>query len=452
MGLNPWEVPRYHVNVGLGQRVGGASLASAVMSARLRANTAALAAGSAFSGLLAYLFFALATRTVGPVEAAPLSVLWTYWSFAAAALTFPLQHWITRTVTAHGEGAVRRALSRVAATVLGISGVVGVLTWLIRDALFERDDAWFPVLVAAVTIGAGFVGVLRGGLAARHRFPALAWAIVAENAVRCVAAATLVVAGVRAAVGYGVCLVAGPLISVLWPTAFRYARTRQADEMPFPLAFLSGSAGGSVTSQVILTGGPVVLALTGGSAYQVTVLFAALALFRAPYTMALGMVSPLTGRLTLLVLQGNRAALRRIRVMIVLATAVAIAVAAIAGATAGPWLLRLIFGDDVELASSLAALVAVGSALALSNLVLTVAVMAQSLGGAVLRCWLAGAISGAVLLATVDTAALTLTCWAFVVAESVAWVCLLVTDERGSAKAPGRAAGSADGSGTVLFR
>ena len=412
----------------------------------------ALAAGSAVSGLLAYVFFALATRTLGPVEAAPLSVLWTYWSFAAAALTFPLQHWIARVVTAHGEGAVRFALPHVIATVLVLSATIGLLCWLIREPLFEREDAWFPVLVAAVTVGAGFIGVLRGGLAAGHRFPALAWAIVAENAVRCAAAAALVLAGVRAAVGYGLCLVAGPLISVLWPTAFRFARTRQDDEAPSLLAFLSGSAGGSVTSQVVLTGGPVVLALTGGSASEVTVLFAALALFRAPYTMALGMVSPLTGRLTVLVLQGDGAALRRIRVLIVAATAAAVAVAGVVGATAGPRLLRLIFGDDVELASSLAALVAVGSALALSNLVLTVAVMAQSRGGAVLRCWLAGAISGGVLLATVDAAALTLTCWAFVVAESVAWVCLLVTDERGSAKAPGRAAGSADGSGTIRFR
>jgi len=137
----------------------------------------------------------------------------------------------------------------------------------------------------------------------------LAWAIVAENALRCVAASALVLAGVRAAVGYGLCLVAGPLISMLWPSAFRFARSRQADKAPSFLAFLSGSAGGWVNSQVVLTGGPVVLALTGGSASEVTVLFAALALFRTPYTMALGMVSPLTGRLTVLVLQGDGATL-----------------------------------------------------------------------------------------------------------------------------------------------
>ena len=61
----------------------------------------ALAAGSLTSGVLAYVFFAISTRALGAEAAAPVSVLWTYWSFAAAALTFPLQHWITRSVAAH---------------------------------------------------------------------------------------------------------------------------------------------------------------------------------------------------------------------------------------------------------------------------------------------------------------------------------------------------------------
>ena len=50
--------------------------------------------------------------------------------------------------------------------------------------------------------------------------------------------------------------------------------------------------------QAVLTGGPVVLALAGGSARDITALFAGLALFRAPYIVALGLVSQLTGRFT----------------------------------------------------------------------------------------------------------------------------------------------------------
>ena len=84
------------------------------MTTRVR-HTSALAAGSAVSGLLAYVFFAVVTRALGSTAAAPVSVLWAYWSFAGAALTFPLQHWIARSVSAHGgERSVREPLPGIA--------------------------------------------------------------------------------------------------------------------------------------------------------------------------------------------------------------------------------------------------------------------------------------------------------------------------------------------------
>ena len=57
----------------------------------------------------------------------------------------------------------------------------------------------------------------------------------------------------------------------------------------------------------------MLLAVAGGAPAEVTALFAGLALFRAPYTLAVGLVAALTGRLTTLVVQGRRAALRRFR-------------------------------------------------------------------------------------------------------------------------------------------
>ena len=74
-----------------------------------RRDSAALAVGSAVNGALAYVVFSLASHALG-AEAAAVSVLWTFWAFTAAAVTFPAQHWITRPVIAHGEGAVRRVL------------------------------------------------------------------------------------------------------------------------------------------------------------------------------------------------------------------------------------------------------------------------------------------------------------------------------------------------------
>ena len=75
----------------------------AVTQGRVARDSGVLAVGSLLNGLLAYVFFATVTRALGAEAAAPVSVLWAYWSFAAAALAFPLQHWAARSVTATGS-------------------------------------------------------------------------------------------------------------------------------------------------------------------------------------------------------------------------------------------------------------------------------------------------------------------------------------------------------------
>ncbi|MDQ3325615.1 MAG: hypothetical protein M3529_07830 [Actinomycetota bacterium] len=412
------------------------------MSGRAR-DTTALGAGSLVTGLLAYVFFALSTRSLGASAAAPVSVLWTYWSFAAAALTFPLQHWIARSVATHqGEGAVQRALPGVALVVALIAGLAGLVSYLAREPLFHRGDVWFPLLVGAVTLGSGLMGVVRGGLSARRHFVSVAWALVAENAARCAGALLLVLVQVRAAVGYGICLAAGSLMALLWPSATRFAAGGEPS-VESPLRFLGGAAGGQLTAQVVLTGGPIVLALGGGSAAQVTALFAALALFRAPYILAIGVVSQLTGKLTALVVQGRQAALRRVRLTLIGCSGVGVVAAAGVGGLAGPWLVRLVFGADVAIGPFPAMLVAVGSALALANLVWAVMILAQDRSGAVARAWAVASVCGVAMLLLPSTEPLTRTCWAFAVAEAAAFSALLVSQVRGQQaqrrpKAPGR--------------
>lgn len=403
--------------------------------------TVALTAGSAVNGLLAYVFYALATRHLGADAAAPVSVLWTYWSFAGAALTFPLQHWITRSVAAHhGDGAVRSALPAVVGIVVAASGVAGVLAWLARDALFSRADLWFPGLVAWVTLGSAFVGVVRGGLAAQLRFGSVGLALAAENAVRCAAAAVLVVAAVRSPVGFGLCLALGSLVGLLWPSSFRFSRDpggAAGSGTSSPFGFLSGAAGGQLLGQALLTGGPVVLALGGGTPAEVTALFAALALFRAPYTLALGLVSQLTGKLTRLVVEGNRSAMRRLRIGVGAGTVAAALLAAGVGALAGPMLVRLVFGDQVRIGAPASSLVAAGSALALGNLVLTVATMARNRSHASAAAWVVGAVGAAVVYAVQGPAPLARVCWAFVAAEALAFAALLTVDVRSSRSGDG---------------
>ncbi len=405
-----------------------------------------LAAGSTASGFLAYVFFALSTRTLGADAAAPVSVLWTYWSFSAAALTFPLQHWIAQSVAAHGgEGSVRAAIRRVTAWVLFAAVAVGLLSWLTRDQLFHRDDVWFPLLVVVVTIGSGFVGVVRGSLSARLNFTSVALALVLENALRCVAAVVLILIGVHSSLAFGVCLAFGALAGFLWPSALRFSRQQARVTTESALRFISGAAGGQLIGQAVLTGGPVALALSGGSPAQVTVLFAGLALFRAPYTIAIGLVSALTGRLTRLIVQGQTRALRLFRLGTWGVTTMALVGAAAIGEGLGPWLLRLIFGDDVRLDRFPSLLIALGSTFALANLVVTVSAMAYSRSGVIARSWVVGVIAGAaVFVLAGNEDKLIQTCWAFLAAEAVAFLVLAAEDYRsGMALARSRPASGA---------
>ncbi len=304
------------------------------MARRGARDSGVLAVGAAINGLLAYVFFATVTRALGAEAAAPVSVLWAYWSFAAAALAFPLQHWAARSVTATGgEHAVRRSLPAVTAAVLTLGPLVGFLAWLAREPLFHRDDLWFPFLVALATVGSALTGLVRGMLQARERFGAVALALVLENLVRVVVSIGLAAGGNHQPAAYGLALVAGYVTALVWPWTLRM--TLRGDDHESPVVLLGGASGGQLLAQVVLTGGPVLLTLAGGGAAAVTVLFAGLALFRAPYTLAIGMVAQLTARFTTLVVERRRDALHLIRTRLVAATVVLSLAAVPVGAWVG---------------------------------------------------------------------------------------------------------------------
>ena len=395
-----------------------------------------LALGSVVTGVLAYVFFALVTRALGAEAAAPVAVLWTYWSFAAAALTFPLQHWTVRAVVAAGgEGPVRRAVPPIAALTMVVALLAGGATWAIRNDLFHRDSGSFPLLVVAVTLGAAFLGIVRGILTVRNRLAAVGLLLVAENAVRCVIAVVLIAGDVTESRYYGFALVAGQLVGFGWPSALVLGKTGTTD--PGWLRFVAGASGGQVISQAVLTGGPVALALLGGAPAQVTGLFVALALFRAPYTIALGVVSPATGFLTRLVVAEDHAAIRRVLAGFVAITAFGVGLAAAIGWFAGPALLRLVFGASIDVSAEVCLLTAVGSALSLGTLLLSLVAMANDRSHTTLRSWLVAAFAAAVTIAIGPGTPLTTVTFAFLVAQLVAFATLLTEQLVARPRPPG---------------
>jgi len=351
-----------------------------------------LAGGSVLTGIFAYLYIALGTREYGTEAFSGVAQLWTIWFFAASVLTFPLQHWVVQRLRAdlHG-GAVRSVLPRLVGVTLGLGVAVSLVTAVLREDLFGHPELAYPVAAGAVTVGSGAMGLLRGGLAGRGRFVATGAAIAGENLVRLVLGA--VVIAVAADVDwYGLAIASGILVLILWPSAVRFEGP--AVDSVSPLTFLGNIAGGTVIGHTILTAGPVVLSLVGGTREEVTSLFAALALFRAPYIVANGLSIRVTAALTDLSAGGDISALDRIRRRTGL-VGVAVITAGGAGAAAlGPPILRLIFGDEVDLSGLQCAGLAAGSLAALATLALTLVQMTDGHGRLVLRTWLIGLAVG----------------------------------------------------------
>lgn len=364
-------------------------------SRRAAGESGALLAGSVVNGLAAYGFIALGTRSLGSEGFAPVAIVWVFWAFSAALLTFPIQHWVIRQMALDGHsGGVRAARGRVALLAGAVAAAEGLVAFFLGGRLFG-DGSWvWPVCVAGVAAGAGFMGLLRGVLAGSGRYSAAAVAIGGENVVRLAVGALLLVVG-RDPRLLAAALLAGPAVGFLWPRAWQL--DRQAG--PRPSTGLVGAAGLSVLlSQVVLNGGPPLLAALGGEEAEVTALFAALALFRAPYLVALGLTVRATGPLTRRVSEGGRGSLRR-PALGAAGLTVALAAATFAAARPlGPPLIRALFGPGTAPSGPVAGAAAAGCVLALGSLALTVMLIAAAAHRGLVGSWLAAATAGAVAL------------------------------------------------------
>lgn len=405
---------------------------------RVSTDALSLAVGTVVTGGLAYAFVAIVTRTVGAEASAPIAVLWTYWSASAAVLVFPLQHWIVRRVAAEGnEDGVRASVPRVVATVVLLATCVIAASWLLREPLFGRGGLLFPAATGVITIGSGFVGIVRGWLASRDRFVAVAGAIAGENGVRVIAALTVALIHPASEL-YALALASGPLIGLVWPGAIKSLFVTAPAHENRRLGFLGGIAGSSLFAQLVLTSGPVVLALIGGSPGQVTALFAALALYRAPYLIALGMVTQLTGYLTGLVINERNRLLRLLRWLIASGSLVAAGLGWMVAYAIGSHLVTFVFGQTVSLPRPVHGWLTAGTALALGNLVITLLLVARKVATKAIVAWALGTASGFVVLA-VFPEPLTAVIAAFLTAEVFSLLGLVLCDVTASRRGSGLA-------------
>lgn len=377
----------------------------------------ALVAGSVGAGLAAYGFVVLGTRAFGSIAFSSVAQVWTIWFVGAAALTFPLQHWIIDTRTKDGDLVrVRRALPRIGAMVLVVALGMGAICTVFDERLFTSTSPLYPLAVTGVIFGSGLVGVFRGLLGGEGRFAALGAAMAGENLVRLALGSIVVAAGGTVEL-YGLTVASGMLVALAWPGVWPRGRSTPGPRPPL-VEVLSGLGGGNLLAQFVLTGGPVVLAFIGGAPAQVTALFVVLSLIRAPYLVALGVSVRATATLSQQALSDRpaiEAHWRRLRWGVLVVGLVATSVAALIG----PWGVRLVFGQDVAVTRGLAAAVALGSIVAVGNLLSSLLMLVDGRTTDVLVAWLV-AVGVALVVLAVPIAPLQRVVAAFVVAEAVA--------------------------------
>ncbi len=357
------------------------------------ASSLALTVGSIVNGVVAYAYVSLGTRTYGAEAFAPIAVLWTFWAIATATLTFPIQHWAIRTITAEETTATVRGSWKILSVATGlVSLVLGGVAWWFGESLFGQTGTAYPAIVVGIVIGSAYLGLVRGLLAGQTRFVAAGTLIGAENVSRFLAGFLAVALG-WSVVAFAAALMIAPIAATPWMRLGAPSR-RSVDLRA--ITFLGGLAGAVLIAQILLNAGPAVLSAIGGSAAATTAFFSALALFRAPYLVALGLTTQITGPFTKLSIERDVSKLDRVLRSIVTFTAAAAIVAYVFGRTAGPSIVSFIFGSDVVVSATHAAWISAGATMALAALILTLLLIGHGAFGEAALLWF-----GALLLAIV---------------------------------------------------
>jgi O-antigen/teichoic acid export membrane protein len=360
-----------------------------------------LSAGMLASGALTYAFHLLVARTLGPDDFGRIAVLWAAVFLIATAIFRPLEQTTARAVAdrrARGEDA--RSVLRSVATVclwamIAAGCVLGAFWGVLTQRLFQGDDYLTVMLVIGVVLFS-LVYVGRGILGGVRWFRGYAASLCVDGVTRMLIAAPLVViASERLA---AVAVVGAGLIGIGAPFAARSQELRRLlrgrPTEPFPVraavAFAAPASLISTVDQMLVNGGPLLVAASGGphATTAAGLVFAATMIVRAPVYVFQGLAASLLANLTHLNATSDatrmRAAVARIAGLMLAAGAVT----AILAVTAGPVLLRLLFGPTYLADRAQLGALGTGVGLYLAASTLSQALLATDRGGRASVAWL----------------------------------------------------------------
>ena len=383
-----------------------------------------LSIGVGITGLITYLYFAIASHELSRDQYGQVAVLWSAVFIVVSVLQRPVEQLLSRTISenlAHDVPIGRTV--RVAATIqlgvaVGFDIVVLLLRTPIQDHLLDGNSTLYWIGVAAITAyGASFFA--RGFLAGSNRLTIYALQIMSESVARTAFpfAVALGIASGQTAIALGIA--AAPTLSLLVvPFAFlrRFGRApagggaegtpadglssesppagAPADE--FTLASGGRFAAGVflilLSEQTFLNAG-VLLTNATADAAAAGFVFNILMIARAPLQLFQAVQTSLLPHLTTLGSRGEEKDFRAsIRVTLVAIAGFA-ALVTLAMLIAGPRIMQIAFGKQHSYGRADLVVVAIGMGLYLSAATLNQAALARGQVRRASFCWVGCAIA-----------------------------------------------------------
>jgi O-antigen/teichoic acid export membrane protein len=356
-----------------------------------------LSIGVGITGLITYLYFAIASHELSREQYGEVTVLWVSVFIVISILQRPVEQLLSRTISenlAHGTPIAHTV--RVAATIqVGVAVAFDVVALALRDPITDRllhgNTTLYWIGVAAVTAyGASYFA--RGFLAGSHRLTIYALQIICESVARTAfpTAVAIGIASGQTAVALGI--VAAPTLSlIVVPFAFlrRFGRPESAGSpggapagatSDFTLArggrFAAGVFLIMLSEQTLFNAGNLLVNATAGAA-AAGYIFNVLMIARAPLQLFQAVQTSLLPHLTTLGSQGNEKDFRASVRVTILAIAAFAGLVTVAMLIAGPELMQIAFGKKHTYQRVDLVIVSIGMGVYLSAATLNQAALAK---------------------------------------------------------------------------
>ena len=381
---------------------------------------AILSVGIGATGVITFAYFSIASHVLPEDEYGRITLLWSAIFITVSVLYRPVEQLLSRTIADHdARGVTGTEHLRIAATIqlaLGAAFVVAALALRgpIQDDLFGGSSTLYWIMVVAVLAYAASY-FARGYLAGHRLFTLYGGLVLMEATSRCLFALAVAVgiAEGQSAVALG--MAAAPIVSlaVVPPALARRlkpqpAPDREEVEPQFTLARGTGFAAAVLVvmlcEQTFLNAGPLLVKATAdtGGAALAGFAFNVLLIARAPLQLFQAVQTSILPHLTRLRAGGETDPFERSVNLTLAAIAAFAGVVALVMLAAGPQVMDLLFGGDVDYERGGLVLVAVGMGLYLSAATLNQALLAHARAGQSAACWLACAVAFVLFLVLVE--------------------------------------------------